>query len=57
MQSKNEDIQGAGYLGQNDITWGQPNTTGMPLKQKSKQNWVKNLSLYKHLFIHSEISF
>jgi hypothetical protein len=28
----------AGKLGQNDITWGQVNSTGVPTDQKSKQS-------------------
>jgi hypothetical protein len=38
MQIKNDIIQRAGYLGKNDITWGQANSTGMPPDQKSKQS-------------------
>jgi hypothetical protein len=30
-------------------TGGQAKSTGMPPVQKSEQNWVTNLSLYKHL--------
>ncbi len=32
--NKNEIIQGAGKLGKNDVTWGQANSTGMPLDEK-----------------------
>jgi len=38
MQTKSNVIQVAGYLGQNDTTWGQANSTGMSPNQKSKQN-------------------
>jgi hypothetical protein len=33
--NKNDVIQGAGWLGQNDVTWGQANSTGMPSNQKN----------------------
>ncbi len=32
--NKNNVIEGAGWLVQNDITWGQANSTGMPPDQK-----------------------
>ncbi len=35
-------------MDQNDVIWGQANSTGMPPNQKSKQSWVTNLSIYKH---------
>jgi hypothetical protein len=35
---KNDAIQGAGYVGQNDITWGQASSTGIPPDQKNKQS-------------------
>jgi hypothetical protein len=38
MKTKNDVIQGAGLLGNNDITWEQANSTGMPPDQKSKQS-------------------
>ncbi len=41
-------MQGAGWLGLNDVAWGQTNNTGMPPDQESKQSLVMNLSLYKH---------
>jgi len=34
MQTKNDIIQGSGWLGKNDISWGQANSTGMPPDQK-----------------------
>ncbi len=40
--NKNDFIQGAGKLGQNDITCGQANITGVPPQQKIKQSWVTN---------------
>jgi hypothetical protein len=46
--NKNGIIQGAGYPGQNDVTWGQDNCTSVPPDQKSKQSWITNLSLYRH---------
>jgi hypothetical protein len=30
--------QGAGKLGQNDVTWGEANSTGMPPEQICKQS-------------------
>jgi hypothetical protein len=48
MQTKNDIIQGAGKLGQNDVTWGQANSNGMPTDQKCKQSQGDNLYLYKH---------
>ncbi len=36
--NKNDVIQGAGQLGQNDVTWGQANFTGMPPNPKGKQS-------------------
>jgi hypothetical protein len=38
MKTKNNVIQGAGLLGQNDVTWEQASSTGMPPIQKSKQS-------------------
>jgi hypothetical protein len=46
--NKNDIIQGTGKQGQNDVTLGQGNSTCMPPDQKSKQNWVTSLSLYKY---------
>jgi hypothetical protein len=34
MLTKNDVIQGAGYLGKNGITWDQANSTGMPPDRK-----------------------
>ncbi len=36
--TKNDIIQGAGWLGQNDVTWGQASSTGVPPDQNSKQS-------------------
>ncbi len=36
--NKNDFIQGAGWLGKNDVTWGQANSTSMPPDQKTKQS-------------------
>jgi hypothetical protein len=48
MKTKNDVIQGAGWLGKNDITWGQANSTCMPPNQSSEHSSVTNPSLYKH---------
>jgi hypothetical protein len=45
MKARNDVVQGAGYLSQNDITWGQANCTGMPPDQK--MNKAEELT---HLF-------
>jgi hypothetical protein len=45
-------LMGAFKLGQNDVTWGQANSIGMPPDPISKQSRVTNLSLYKHWFQH-----
>jgi hypothetical protein len=37
MLTKNDVIQGAGKLDQNDITWGQANSTSVPPDKKSKK--------------------
>jgi hypothetical protein len=39
---------GAGLLGQNDVTWGEANSSGVPPDQIRKQSRVMNLSLHKH---------
>jgi hypothetical protein len=44
MQAKYDVIQGAGWLGKNDINWKQVYGTGVPPDQKSKQSGVTNLS-------------
>jgi hypothetical protein len=44
-KENNDIIQGAGELSQNDVTWGQANSTDMPPDQKSKQSGGANLSL------------
>ncbi len=54
METKHDVTQGAGYLFQNDITWGEANSTGVPPDQICKQSWVMNLSLSKHWFRPSE---
>jgi hypothetical protein len=38
MQTKSDVIQGAGELGQNDVTRRLTNSTGVPPDQKSKQS-------------------
>ncbi len=40
-------------MGQNDVTWGQASSTGMPPNLKSNQSWVTNLSLYKHCLLRN----
>ncbi len=47
-KQKNDIIQGADELVQNNITFRQANHTGVPPSQKSKQSRLTNLSLYKH---------
>ncbi len=46
--NKNYVIQGADYLGKNDITQGQVNSTDMLPNKIVKQSRVTNLTLYKH---------
>ncbi len=38
VQTKNDIIQGADKLGQNNVTWGQANSAGVPPNQKSNQS-------------------
>jgi hypothetical protein len=38
MLTKNDVIQVAGWLGQNDVTFGQANSTDVPPNQKIKQS-------------------
>jgi len=45
MLTKKYIIQGSGWLGHSDITWGQANSTGVPPKQtKLKLEDLTNLS-------------
>jgi hypothetical protein len=34
--NKNDAIQGAGYVGKSDVTWGQANSSGMPQVNKAE---------------------
>jgi hypothetical protein len=37
VQTKNDVIQWAGYMGQNAVTWGQANSTHMPPTKKENK--------------------
>ncbi len=43
-----EAIQGVGKLGQNDITWGEANSTGVPPDKKEKKAEKLTYLFYKH---------
>jgi hypothetical protein len=45
-------IKGVGYLGKNDVTWGQ---AYVPPNQKGKQIWGVNLYLYKYCLYHRHL--
>jgi hypothetical protein len=42
IYTKNDVIEGVGRLDQNDMIWGQVNSSGVPPDQKDKQSKVTN---------------